>query len=219
MFNVIVHAVQIHPLDPDRYLLEKICVKLNQTVNPNNPSSDNNKAHCRFIAKLFRNYRYNYAHGTSTVYVLSTVNQKGVTYPTAVPKTDGMKLLEDSYFMAIFDAQHWHSSVNMIRDEDGVECSAATNAHVLHVASFWQTHFASSSGRTRKYSKYTYGECVTQSEVHRHDAYYADLCVSVQSRRCRTVYQHIYNDYQGRYDFPNLFVDKLYSILHTQHYS
>lgn len=89
-------------------------------VNPNNPLHDVYESHCCSLAKPFRNYKYDYAHGTMNMYFSPVFNQEGATYVGAVHNIDGAKLLKDGYVTVILDGRHQRRSVEMLRGKDGV---------------------------------------------------------------------------------------------------
>lgn len=56
-----------------------------------------------------------------TVYLSSVVNAEGASYATAVQNVDRTEFLKEGYCMVVIDSLHRHRSVEMIRDEEGVE--------------------------------------------------------------------------------------------------
>lgn len=56
-----------------------------------------------------------------TVWFSSTISTEGAIYATAVNNVDGLKLLEDVYFIFMLDGRHWRDFSELPRDEDGVE--------------------------------------------------------------------------------------------------
>lgn len=51
-----------------------------------------------------------------------TVKPEGATYVIAVHNVDGMKLLNDGYYVVMLDGCHLRRSAKMLRDKDGIDC-------------------------------------------------------------------------------------------------
>lgn len=84
MTDSIRKAAQNHSLNLDHYLREVIYARMDQITNPNNLLRDIDDARCCVLAELFRDYRYNCAHGLMTVYLSSSISAEGATFDTGV---------------------------------------------------------------------------------------------------------------------------------------
>lgn len=113
-------AVQVHLLNLDQYLHERIYAIVDQIADPNNSLGDMDEAHCRPLAVFFRNEIYNYAHGMMMVYFSSPTKPRGTTHGNAVKTVDVMTLQEKGYCTEMLDGCYWHRFIEMLQDKDGV---------------------------------------------------------------------------------------------------
>lgn len=84
----------------------------------------------------------------------------------------------------------WPSSVSLSRTASGRrwrEMCCGTTAYALTVSYWLKAHVASSGDKTQQQSKEIYGECVTQSDAHRHDAECVELCAFEKNYGIRSV--------------------------------
>lgn len=89
-------------------------------MDPYSHLRDLSDAHCHVLANSFRKCRYDFACGVITVYFSSTVNLAAATYATTVLNIDGIKLLNDGYYVVMLDGRHRFRSVEMLRYEDNL---------------------------------------------------------------------------------------------------
>lgn len=78
------------------------------------------EAHCRALAKSFRNYNESNVRGKVTVYFFSTVHPKVPAYAIAAHDVYIMKLRKDGCFIVILDGHHWYHPYKIIGDKDSM---------------------------------------------------------------------------------------------------
>lgn len=77
-------------------LYEEIYESMDQIVDAGSPLHKIGEAHCHALAESFRNYDYEFVHGTMTASFSFTVNLEDATYETAVYNVDGTKLQKEA---------------------------------------------------------------------------------------------------------------------------
>lgn len=117
-------AVQVYILNVTRYLHEEILARMDQISDLNNPQRDIDEVHCHTLDEFFRNYNYNCARGTATVYSSFTLNPEGATYATAVDNDDGTTMLKHGYCIVKLYGRHLCRSVAIWTDEYGAKKAA-----------------------------------------------------------------------------------------------
>lgn len=82
-------AVQVHPLNLENYLHEKIYARLDKTVDLYSSWYNIDGVQYRLLTESFRNYEYRYKSGMMTVLFCSAVNPAGATHAIDVHKIHG----------------------------------------------------------------------------------------------------------------------------------
>lgn len=113
-YDEIENAFQVHSLNVDHFLLQKIYARVNEVVDPSSLLCDIDEAHCCTLAEQFHIHNYHYGHIMMTVYFSSAVSPEGATHGTAVHNVDNIKLLKEAYCMFMPDGSLYHRSVVIV---------------------------------------------------------------------------------------------------------